>query len=169
MESSLAQIFIVLHRRLVAIAYTITRHENDAEDVVQRAFVRALEIEHAQPDQPVGDAWLYTAVRHLAIDHLRWKQRRREDTALDEIPDVRADDQGPPTRATDELIANVIERAELPPALRSTFEARFIDGLSYEAIAERLGIPTKTVGSRLLRARALVKRAVASVLSTEFA
>src|SRR3954469_24945715 len=71
------------HRRAYALAFGVLRHQDDALDVVQDAFIKA----HKYLDKFEGNSsfytWLYRIVMNLAIDHLR-KHRRVKPVELDE-------------------------------------------------------------------------------------
>jgi RNA polymerase sigma-70 factor, ECF subfamily len=147
-------------------AYTLARHllrnEQDAEDVVQEAFLRA--IRHFDGYRG-GDmrAWLLTIVRRACYTWLRRTRAGRETAEFDETihhaPAVVDDPEAQALQgALREALAQAI--AELPVEFREVIVLRDVQGLSYAQIAEVAGIPIGTVMSRLSRARQRLQRAL---------
>ena len=151
------------HRRAYALAFGVLRHQDDAMDVVQDAFIKA----HRYLDKFEGSSsfytWLYRIVMNLAIDQLR-KHRRARPVELDEeriendgdnplLPRILG---GNPGRALlDKQIRNRIDQAldQLSDNHRSVLVMRELEGLSYEAMAEAMGCSKGTIMSRLFHAR----------------
>jgi RNA polymerase sigma factor (sigma-70 family) len=143
-------------------------HPDDVSDVVQETYARLL----ALPPQRRGAvrnwrAFLFTAARNVAMDHLR----RREVVSLDALPEINATDvvlRGSQERRPDEIVNLTQERlllsrviASLPEKCRKVLVLRKIHGLSHREIALRMGIAEHTVekhvshGVRLCAARLL--------------
>lgn len=125
----------------------------DATDVTQQAFLQAFrKIGQFSGRSQIG-TWLYRIAVNEALQHLRRSKRSRvqvlELEPIDGSPDRNKnfDDK--------ELLEKALGLVE--PDLRSTFLLREVEELSYGAIAEVLGIPEGTVGSRLNRARRELK------------
>jgi RNA polymerase sigma-70 factor (ECF subfamily) len=145
---------------LHAMARKLTGNAHDASDLVQDALVRAI---RALPGLPAGTdlrPWLATIVRHLHVDRLRQLAREPLPVPLDETSAAALaatqppgpDD--PPSRPNLEKLDN-LEQAlgELPEEFRRVFVLHALEGRSYRDIADSLGIPMATVGTRLSRAR----------------
>jgi RNA polymerase sigma-70 factor (ECF subfamily) len=148
------------------LALWITRNADDAQDVVQDALMRAmryigsLRLESARP-------WLLQIVRHTCYSWLKTNRpearvffdepeeawRDLADTAACEPPAVAI------RKAEREQINAAI--AALPVAYREVFVLRELEELSYDDIARVAEIPVGTVMSRLARARALMRTALA--------
>jgi len=135
-------------------ARRLCRNRHDAEDLVQTTMVRAWQA-RAQflPGGNFG-GWLF----RILTNHHRDNLRRRSAVQVplsDDVPDPA------PTPADDELSALltmapevVIEAlGQLPAELRAPLELLAIRGKRYRQIAEELGIPINTVGTRIRRAR----------------
>lgn len=150
------------HRRAYALAFGVLRHQDDALDVVQDAFIKA----HKYLDKFEGNSsfytWLYRIVMNLAIDHLR-KHRRVKPVELDEarveegehalLPRILG---GNPGRALmDKQIRTRIDQAldELSSNHRAVLVMRELEGLSYEEMAQAMGCSKGTIMSRLFHAR----------------
>ncbi|HVW24695.1 MAG TPA: sigma-70 family RNA polymerase sigma factor [Polyangiaceae bacterium] len=158
-------------RRAFAIAIGLLRSEDDAREIVQEAFLR---VHKGLPTFEGGSSfftWLYRIVSNLAIDAMR-KPSRRESEALD--PDLGDDGAEQPLlsrlEGTDPLdfvrrgeIRRRIEAAlgDLPPYHRGVILMRELEGMSYEEMAEAMGVSKGTIMSRLFHARKKLQRALA--------
>jgi RNA polymerase sigma-70 factor (ECF subfamily) len=151
------------HRRAYALAFGVLRHQDDALDVVQDAFIKA----HKYLDKFEGNSsfytWLYRIVMNLAIDHLR-KHRRVKPVELDESKLEEGVDQGllpkvlggnPGRALQDKEIRIRIDRAldELSENHRAVLVMRELEGLSYEEMAQAMDCSKGTIMSRLFHAR----------------
>lgn len=150
-----------LRPRLLAIASRITHDRSVAEDLVQLTMLRAIERLDTCDQATDWSSWTATVVRRLAIDHWRRLQR------FPEIPhdDARGTDMsraqsepgdGPIGSATTSLLDLALQRAPAPA--RDICRLHYLHGLSYARIARLLGIPLRTVGTRLHRARQRVRK-----------
>ena len=138
---------------LVQVAYAICHDRHRAEELVQEGWVRLWK---SPPDagEPAIASWMRTTVTHLAISAIR--RKRHTWTLIDEsgsARDVRAERPGEATARREELDRISSALGRLDPENRSIIMLRVNEGLSYEAIAEHLGVPVGTVMSRLNRAR----------------
>lgn len=138
---------------LVRLSFGICRDRQRAEDVVQEAFVRLWK---SPPDggEPAISSWMRSTVHNLSVSLIR--RKRRTWTIIDDsgsARDVRAGlpEEGVERREDLSRIAEALER--LDPDKRAMIMLRVNEGLSYEAIANHLGVPIGTVMSRLNRAR----------------
>ena len=137
------------------LARWLTRNDQDAEDVVQEAFLRALRFFGSFRGGD-GRSWLLAIVRNACYD---WLQRRAgpdQMMAFDEeihAPQAAADDPEHLLlqRADRQIVRRALEA--LPPVWREVLILRELEGLSYKEIARVVGIPVGTVMSRLARAR----------------
>lgn len=163
------------HRRAYALAFGVLRHQDDALDVVQDAFIKA----HKYLDKFEGNSsfytWLYRIVMNLAIDHLR-KHRRVRPVELDEQhleEGAQADDTllpkmlgGNPGRALmDKQIRARIDEAlrELSENHRSVLVMRELEGMSYEEMAQAMSCSKGTIMSRLFHARRNMQKRLADL------
>lgn len=146
-----------------ACAYVHLRSREDAEDVVQEAFVRAYEALGRQRHLRSWAAWFLCIVRNLCRD----VGRRR---AVRDFFAMAARDQPEPVpRAPEtELFGSELERTvreavdELPDVLRMPVLLHYGYGLTYEEIAVALGVKHSTVVGRLAGALRRLRRIVES-------
>ncbi len=142
----------------------VVRDDAWADDLTQEVFIRVHDRARSyDPRWPVV-VWLLRISRNLAIDLLRREEVRERAVDPRKLRQRRA----APT-------ADVVERREfysrlhsalavLPEAFRSVFVLRELDNLSYEAIAAITNTSTKTVSTRLHRARARLRTLLAPYL-----
>ena len=150
-------------RRVYRLAKNITRHDEDAEDVLQEAFLKAYE----HLDRFQGNSAFYTWLVRIAVNEALMKLRKRKTdrtVPLDEPIDLGEDlmqreiavwDDNPEQRYSREEMQKILDDAvdTLKPDFRTVFVLRDIEELSTEETAETLGISVPAVKSRLLRAR----------------
>lgn len=144
---------------LLRVARSLTRHDADAEDLVQDTLIRAYRaIDRFDGRHP--RAWLLTILRNTHINRNR-RQRpellRDSDGASRQLNDMAAVDLT--DAAVDAGFDAEIERAlaDLDEPFRRVVELVDVDGLSYAEAAEVLGVPPGTVMSRLHRARGRIR------------
>ena len=138
---------------LIQVSFGICHDRHRAEEIVQEAWVR---IWKSPPDagEVAISSWMRSTVTNLSISAIR--RKKRVWTLIDEsgsARDVRAERPGEETARREDLsrVAEALER--LDPDKRAMIMLRVNEGLSYEAIANHLGVPIGTVMSRLNRAR----------------
>jgi RNA polymerase sigma-70 factor (ECF subfamily) len=147
------------------LARYLTRHEHDAQDVVQDAYLRALKYFEGFRGTEGGDgrAWLLAIVRNTAFT---WRRRYRSEATAAEfdeqlhseaVADVHP--EAALLRASArESLHQALDR--LPPEFREVIVLRELQGMSYKEIGEVTGVPVGTVMSRLSRARSRLQRAL---------
>lgn len=147
------------------LARWLTGHDQDAQDVVQEACLRAFRaFDNFYGDN--GRAWLLTIVRNTAYNSLQKNKSLRVMTPFDEElhGGARASEVVTPLSllrgAEDERNLRAAVEA-LPAEFREALILRHQDGLSYRKIACIAGVPIGTVMSRLARARARLKEFLA--------
>lgn len=149
--------------RLWRFALRLTRHEADAQDLVQRCYLRALERQHQWQSGTSLLSWLFAIMHSVWINELRSAQRRREgnlgnlggEDAFEHIEDV----SGSADPEYQMLCKQVVQSVQaLPDAQRVVMILIAVEGLSYRETADALDIPIGTVMSRLARARLTLGR-----------
>ncbi len=137
------------------LARWLVRREQDAEDIVQEAFLRAYRFFSGFHG---GDAraWLLQIVRNTSYTWLR--QNRPNEGAAEFDEEMHSDTQtqvNPETLAIESADRERLARAleELPRNFREVLVLRELEGCSYKEIAEITGVPIGTVMSSLSRAR----------------
>ena len=165
------------HRRAYAIALALVRDEEDAREIVQEAFIRVYKGLSQFHGGSAFFTWLYRIVHNLSIDLIRKPSRREaeleavletEDPADNEFlrfPD--ADPQDVVQRSQlRERIAAALD--ELPAYHRGVIVMREVQGMSYEEMAEAMGVSKGTIMSRLFHARKKLQKALEACYEDTF-
>ena len=150
-------------RNIFRIAQHITQNREDAEDVVQDAFLKSFQNLEQFQEQSKFYTWLVRIAVNESLMKLR-KRRTAKTVSLDE--DVQTEDDAVPREVADwapnpeqlykqeelrEILSKTIQG--LPSGFRTVFVLRDVEGLSTEETAEALDLSVPAVKSRLLRAR----------------
>jgi len=151
------------------LARWLLRNEQDAQDVVQEAYLRAFK-SFAGFRGSKGRAWLLTIVRNTSYTLLKKNRAVDLTTTFDEESHAVGHESVTPARILEhaedaELIKNAMD--ELPAEFREILILRHQESLSYNEIGEMLKIPIGTVMSRLARARGKLKEYLAARISQE--
>jgi RNA polymerase sigma-70 factor (ECF subfamily) len=130
---------------MVAVAYSVLRDHQLAEDAAQEAFARGL-VSLRRLREPAQFApWLARICRNVAIDMAR-----------DRPPQVSSDDLPPsPDHDEDEVINQIVREAidSLPAGMREVVILRYYNDCSYDQISAVLGLSKMSVNGRLTRAK----------------
>ena len=157
-------------------AVRITGRDGPAEDIAQQVFLKAYENFDQLRTSPAAGGWLKTVARNLALNHAtryrrRWRfftEMRGDDEDDGEIdfpqPDSEAVDMDTDTRRA--IVAEVLQ--QLPDHRRLPLVLYHFEEMSYDEIAQQLGISLPKVKIDIMRARgALAKILAARGLTAE--
>ena len=149
--------------RVYRLAYRLTGNPHDAEDLTQEVFVRVFRsLSTYTPGTFEG--WLHRITTNLFLDQARRKAKIRFDALADDA-DTRLPSRGaaPDAQVVDGLFDDDVEAAlaELSPDFRAAVVLCDVEGLSYEEIADVLGLKLGTVRSRIHRGRTMLRKALA--------
>ena len=157
---------------LYRVAYSITRNNADAEDLVQDTLLRAYRaIERFDGRYP--RAWLLTIMRNAQVNRVRRKRpelMHDPDETMSRMADESAEAADAETQLMDQEFEAPIEAAlnALPEKFRKVVELVDLNELSYQEAADALGIPVGTVMSRLHRARRNIRAHLEASQAEEF-
>ena len=159
--------------KLFRVARAILRDDAEAEDALQDAYLDAYR--HIADFR--GGSRLATWLTRIVVNHalMRLRKRRRDpvvvsiagdessaETRLErDVPDERMETPAAATLRRE--LRRLLERRidQLPLSFRTVFVMRDVEEMTVEETAEALGIPSSTVRTRLFRARALLREALA--------
>ena len=157
------QLVKMYDRNIFRIAQHITQNREDAEDVVQDAFLKAYENLAKFQEQSKFYTWLVRIAVNEALMRLR---RRRPERMVSLDEEVKTEEDSMPREVADwspnpeqlysqaelrEILSRTVQG--LPPSFRTVFVLRDVENLSTEETAEALDLSVPAVKSRLLRAR----------------
>lgn len=145
-DGSLDDLYTQSYRRLVAQLHAVTGNRQEAEDVVQEAFMRAMGRWNDVRTYDAPEAWLRTVALNLARS--RWRRAVRGAAALvkhgvpHEEPELSPDH-----------VALMTAMKDLPEAQREALVLHHFVGLSVDEVAASVGAPSGTIKARLSRGR----------------
>jgi RNA polymerase sigma-70 factor (ECF subfamily) len=149
--------------KLYGLAFGMLRHEQDATDLCQEAFVRGWQGIRRFRKNASFYTWIYRITTNLAIDFVRRRERRPTtpfEEGVDPETDARVEEPpstnpSPVEEAQRKELREQIDAAllELSPEHRAVVQLREFEGLDYAAIAKAIGCSIGTVMSRLHYAR----------------
>jgi RNA polymerase sigma-70 factor, ECF subfamily len=146
------------------LARWLLRNEQDAQDIVQEAYLRAFRSFGGFRGSN-GRGWLLTIVRNTSYTFLKKNKAAELTTTFDEEIHASGHESVSPATIVEHsedkaLISEAMD--ELPAEFREILTLRHMEGLSYKEIAEIAQIPPGTVMSRLARARGKLKECLAT-------
>jgi RNA polymerase sigma factor (sigma-70 family) len=151
---------------LYNFARWIARDSDDAEDLVQETYLKALRSFASFQPGTNFRAWIFQILRNTFLSS-RTKFERRMTETLDSDegePELAVDTETPETILINRSDSQLLQRAidDLPVHYRETLLLCEVEEMSYQEIAQILSIPIGTVMSRLARARKAVRESLGS-------
>ena len=141
------------------VAFSVLRHQQDAEDVAQEAFTKAYRRFNTLRDRDRFRAWLVRTVWRTALDRQRANRRRgSHELVVEPATLVAAARVAPEISAEHTALWRAIDA--LPEKLRVVIVLASIEGHDMEQVGALLKIPAGTVKSRLFLARQRLKEAL---------
>jgi RNA polymerase sigma-70 factor, ECF subfamily len=150
-QADFEEFYQASYARLVGQLFSVTGSLEQAEDVVQEAFIRALEHWSRVRAYEVPELWVRRVAINLAVSDIR--RLRRRAAAL-----LRLGAQRPATQLTPQTTHVVEMLRRVPINQRPVLLLHDVLDLPIEQVADQLGLPVSTVRGRLARARANLAR-----------
>lgn len=153
-------------RKVFNIAYKFVGRHDEAEDLAQDIFLKLFKSLKTFDRRANFSTWLISVSRNLCIDHYR-STRREHDLVSHDVDTSTVPHPSPiespqmmlERRDRVSLLRAALDR--LAPSLRTAVILRDIQELTYQEIADRLGVPEGTVKSRINRGRTELARQIA--------
>src|SRR5690349_21880803 len=145
-------------RKVFNVAYKFVGKHDEAEDLTQDIFLKIFKALATFDRRANFQTWIISISRNLCIDHYRSVRKERQTIAQDvDSSDLQpaTPERGPYAQAEHQDLKAQLRQAleTLPVALRTAVVLRDLQELSYQEIADRLGLPEGTVKSRINRGR----------------
>ena len=152
-RAAVRSLYDLVAMKLLGLSMRMLGDRQEAEDLVQDVFVtvwrKAAEFDPARAN---ADAWLVAITRNRCIDRLRARGKRQHvpDTALETHADPSASasagaEQADTVRSVQKALA------ELDPRHAAIIRAAYLDGLSYDELSRREGVPVATIKTWVFR------------------
>lgn len=158
---------------LYSAAMRMTRNPADAEDLVQETYLKAYRAFAGFQEGTNLKAWLYRILTNTYINAYRARQRRPEQSDIEDVEDLylyrrlggleaasigRSAEEEVLEHFTDDVVKGAVE--SLPDQFRIAVLLADVEGFSYKEIAEITDVPIGTVMSRLHRGRRALQKAL---------
>lgn len=158
-------LFRKYHHRLLLYTRKFIDNESDALDIVQNVFVAVWENKKFRDEDERVQAYLFSAIRNSCLNYLKHQKivRKFEHDAVLEIREMEALNyqSGERSLIETENIRQISEAIEsLSEIYRQVIVLSRFEGLKNQEIAEQLGIPVRTVETRIFRALSLLKEKI---------
>nr|WP_238354605.1 RNA polymerase sigma factor [Fulvivirga marina] len=150
-----SQLYKLYSKAMFNVCYRMTNNFDDAEDVLQEAFISAFRNLQSYKGDAAFGAWLKRIVINKAINFIKKKQ-----VEFAEVQDNIADEEYPPVEYTNGMMdVNRVKRALtlLPDGYRLVFSLYLIEGYDHSEIAQILGITESTSKSQFNRSKKKLK------------
>ena len=142
--------------RLFNVLYRMLSSEDEANDLLQETFLRVWQHKMSYDFRFAFSTWIYTIALNLARNELRRRKKIKFLDIFDFADKLAAKEEKKDTSANLKTLLEA-EMKRLPEKYKTAFLLRDVDSLSYEEIAQVLGVPLGTVKSRVNRARAILR------------
>lgn len=177
-DSGAFRVLVERHsRNLFRLAYRMTGHQEDAEDVVQETFLRAYRQLAKFDDRASFGTWLYRIAANCSLDLIRARKRRSENRENHDSHEEGAPDpmqllaDGAPTPERLALSSEVERRVagaldDLSEMERAAFVLRHYEGMCIDDIGRTLGVQPNAAKHSVFRAVQKLRRALEPLVST---
>ena len=151
-------------KQIFALAYRLGGDYDEARDMAQEAYVRIYQELSRFDSSRRFFPWMYRVAHNTCVNILH--KRPKETTPLEAVYDLAASDtsdEGSPVARYEQLeLGDAINGAlqSLPEKYRFPLILKYLEGMSYQEIAEQLDLPVSTIETRLFRGRAMLKKAL---------
>ena len=157
------RVLVENHARFLSFLQRRVGSREDAEDILQSAFVRGLERGAALRDEESATAWFYRLLRNALVDHYR--RRGAEKRALASVPP--ASEAAPDPELMEVVCGCVGALARtLKPEYAAAIERVEVQGATVRQFADEQGITPNNAAVRLHRARLALRKQVAKSCGT---
>ncbi len=150
------------YERLHRYAFTIIRDNEEAEDIVQMAFIKLWQKRDAVNIDQSGRFYLYKSVYHACLNTIRNKMVKQKYTSKFPIPIEGVISAITEEREIDGRVIQAIET--LPPKCKEIFMKSRYEGKRYAEIAIELGISVKTVEAQMGKALKILRNLLADLI-----
>lgn len=148
-DPSAFEVLVRRYQRVVhSVAYRLTGSQEDAQDVAQNAFLRAYERLDTYDPERKFFSWMYRIAVNESLNYRR--SQKPHDPIERALPIQSGDDPVARLEQTERIQTALMS---LSPDYRELIVLKYFGDLSYDEISHAVGIPEKTVKSRLFTAR----------------
>lgn len=162
-ESAFVELYAQTYQKVYFLAYSVTREQYLAEDVVQEVYIKVLESLDTLRDNEMFMAWLNRITYHASLEAVK-KQKDvcLEDTVMDKL--LVSGDEEPLDKLIDKEWRDILVDyiLELQPELKSVIIMKYYENMRLDEMAISLECPVGTVKSRLYNAKRILRKKLMS-------
>ncbi len=140
--------------KMLAVCIRYTRHQMEAEDIVQEAFIKVFDNIGNFQFRGSFEGWIRRIVVNTALKNFNKKSYQNEQIGLEDRPEHAVDPAAYETLSAEEIVGAI---NQLPDGYRIVFNLYAIEGYSHKEIADLLGIQESTSRSQLVKARKMLQ------------
>lgn len=153
-------VFRMYSGKMLALAMRYSRHQMEAEDIVQEAFIRVFNNIQSFEFKGSFEGWIKRIVINTALKNFSRKSFTNEQIGIEQDFDAPIDAPADQLMGVQEILDMI---NELPDGYRVVFNLYAIEGYSHKEIAEMLGIQESTSRSQLVKARKMLQQKLANL------
>jgi RNA polymerase sigma factor (sigma-70 family) len=153
-KASQKELFLRYAGKMLVVCRRYARHEMEAEDILQEAFMRAFDNIHQFKSVGSFEGWLRRIVVNTALKTHRKMSFQKEKIGLEIYEEDSAEPEAYGALGAEMLLKLI---SELPDGYRMVFNLYAVEGFSHQEIASALGIQESTSRSQLVKARRLLQ------------
>lgn len=166
-QAAFAELVELYQEKLYHMAYRMLNNRQEAEDVVQEAFLRVYNNLERYNDTMKFSTWIYRIATNLCIDRLRKRKpvysldaESSDYEGLDGYSMIPSDDRTPESELLLSETQRIIHEAidTLPPKYKTVMILRYINELSLQEVGEVLNMPVTTIKTRVHRGREYLRK-----------
>lgn len=148
------QLYQEFAAQMLGVCYRYTKSLEDAEDVLQEAFVRVFRFMHQYNAEGDLGAWIRRIMVNTALNYLKKNRRYQHDLLYDNTELTVVTYDNPEIHLNAKELAEMIR--QLPTGYQTIFNLHAVEGYSHVEIGQMLGISDNTSRSQYMRARQLL-------------
>lgn len=140
--------------KMLAMCLRYTRHQMEAEDIVQEAFIKIFDRLEQYQSKGSFEGWIRRITVNIALKKTQRKSFQNELLGVEDYQDIHVDPKVYEKLNEEEMIALI---RELPDGYRTIFNLYVIEGYSHKEIADLIGVQESTSRSQLVKARKMLQ------------
>ncbi|HHX50151.1 MAG TPA: sigma-70 family RNA polymerase sigma factor [Clostridia bacterium] len=167
-RSAFEEIVRRYQKQIYSLAYRLTNHLEDAQDLAQEVFIKLYQVLEKYDAQRPFFPWMYKVATNVCYTSLR--RRPANEVPLEKViefgPIVPQSQHQPEERYETKEVQLLVQQAiaELPEKYRIPLVLRYLEEFSYRQIAEAMDLPLTTIETRLYRGKALLQKRLDPIL-----
>jgi RNA polymerase sigma-70 factor (ECF subfamily) len=141
--------------KMLAVCYRFAHNREDAEDMLQEAFIKVFSQIHTFQNKGAFEGWIRRIIVHTCINHLKKNKRFNESVDIINANAIQVREESIPSIVQAKQIVECIRL--LPIGYRTVLNLYAIEGYSHKEIAEMLDIEESTSRSQYTRAKQMLE------------